>query len=84
MKTQFRGFSVGYAGTAAVLFTVLLAGCGGDSGSSTGTSTSPPPPPTGGGSSLGGNGGLWAGTVSAPGTAYDGDSIVGVYTKSGE
>lgn len=83
MTTQFRGFSVGYAGTAAVLVTVLLAGCGGGSGSSTSTSTSPPPS-GGGGTSLGGNGGIWVGTVSAPGTSYDGNNIVGVYTKSGE
>lgn len=80
-KSSFTVRQVG-AATAAVVVTVLLAGCGGDSGSS--PSVSPPPPPTGGGTSLNGNGGLWAGTVNAPGTTYDGFSMVGVYTKSGE
>lgn len=83
VTTGVRGFSASYVGatTAVAVVTVLLAGCGG--GSSSSPAVSPPPPPSGG-TTLNGNGGLWAGTVSAPGTSYDGDNIVGVYTKTGE
>jgi hypothetical protein len=58
-----------------------MAGCGG--GSNDGSASSPPLP-SGGSTTLRGDGGIWAGTVSAPGAVYDNYDIIGVYTKSGE